>query len=211
MNLKCSNLSKNYNSKLIFKNLSFEISSPRTIAITGSNGSGKSTLIKILANLIKPSSGSFEFSVSEKIIPSENIYKFTGLIAPYLSLYDELTGYENLLLFYNLKTGINKPTAGKNEIINSYFEKLDLTKAKNELVKNYSSGMKQRLKFAFAIMNNPTVLLLDEPTSNLDSKGVSVFFEIINSLKNEKLIIIATNDDNEKSICDSNINIEDYK
>jgi len=78
-------------------------------------------------------------------------------------------------------------------------------------VKNYSSGMKQRLKFAFAIMNDPKVLLLDEPTSNLDSKGISVFFEIINSLKNDKLIIIATNDENEKSICDLNINIEDYK
>jgi len=71
---------------------------------------------------------------------SENVYKFTGLIAPYLSLYDELTGFENLLLFYNLKTGINKPNPHKTEIINSYFEKLELSDAKNEIVKNYSSG-----------------------------------------------------------------------
>lgn len=209
--LICDKISKDYDRKNVFKNVSFDLKTSQSLAITGKNGSGKSTLIKIIANIINPNSGSYKILHNNSALPQNKLYKLTGLIAPYLSLYDELTGYENLLFFYNLKTGVNKLNPQKKNIIDKYFEELNLSHAKDEQVKNYSSGMKQRLKFAFAIMNEPELLLLDEPTSNLDNEGRETFFSIIKNRKQNCLILIATNDDEEKSLCDASLNIEDYK
>lgn len=209
--LICDKISKDYDRKNVFKNVSFDLKTSQSLAITGKNGSGKSTLIKIIANIINPNSGSYKILRNGSEIPQNKLYKFTGLIAPYLSLYDELTGFENLIFFYNLKTGVNKLNPQKKDILNKYFEELNLSYAKNEQVKNYSSGMKQRLKFAFAIMNEPELLLLDEPASNLDNEGRDVFFNIIEKRKKDCLILIATNDEQEKDLCDASLNIEDYK
>ncbi|HEX2786750.1 MAG TPA: ABC transporter ATP-binding protein [Ignavibacteria bacterium] len=209
--LICDKISKDFDRKNVFKNVSFDLKTSQSLAITGKNGSGKSTLIKIIANFINPTSGSYKISQNGYGLPQNKLYKATGLIAPYLNLYDELTGYENLLFFYNLKTGVNKLNPQKKSIINKYLEELNLSNAKDEQVKNYSSGMRQRLKFAFAIMNDPELLLLDEPTSNLDNEGRDIFFNIIQNRKKNCLILLATNDDEEKKLCDASLNIEDYK
>lgn len=209
--LICDKISKDFDRKNVFKNVSFDLKTSQSLAITGKNGSGKSTLIKIIANFINPTSGSYIISRNGSGLPQNKLYKATGLIAPYLNLYDELTGYENLLFFYNLKTGINKLNPQKKSTINKYLDELNLSNAKDVQVKNYSSGMRQRLKFAFAIMNDPELLLLDEPTSNLDNEGRDIFFNIIQNRKKNCLILLATNDDEEKKLCDASLNIEDYK
>jgi heme exporter protein A len=209
--LICDKISKDYDRKNVFKNVSFDLKTSQSLAITGKNGSGKSTLIKIIANIINPNSGSYKILHNGSELPQNKLYKVTGLIAPYLNLYDELTGYENLLFFYNLKTGVNKLNPQKKSIIDKYFDELNLSHAKDEQVKNYSSGMRQRLKFAFAIMNDPELLLLDEPTGNLDHEGRDVFFNIIKKRKKDCLILLATNDEDEKNLCDACLNIEDYK
>jgi heme exporter protein A len=209
--LICDKISKDYDRKNVFKNVSFDLKTSQSLAITGKNGSGKSTLIKIIANIINPNSGSYKILHNDNEISQNKLYKVTGLIAPYLNLYDELTGYENLLFFYNLKTGVNKLNPQKKSIINKYFDELNLTNAKDEQVKNYSSGMRQRLKFAFAVMNDPELLLLDEPTSNLDNEGRDIFFKIIENRKKNCLILLATNDEQERKLCDASLNIEDYQ
>lgn len=206
--IKCEGLSKSYNRKIIFKNLSFSVSSGDSLSVTGKNGSGKSTLIKILANLIQPNSGNISIKADENIIQPENRYLKTGLLSPYLNLYDELTGLENLEFYFLLKTKTEKNVKEKVKL---FLEKTGLYERRNDLLKNYSSGMKQRLKLAFSIMNEPAILLLDEPRSNLDKAGIHIVEEIANEQKSKGILIIATNDEDDKLLCCETLNIEDYK
>lgn len=206
--INCNGLSKTYSGRTIFKNLSFKISSTQSLTVTGSNGSGKSTLIKVIANLINSSKGTITVSSDSTNISRDKWFQKTGLLSPYLNLYDELTGYENLDFFYRLKS------SGKDNLkdrIDFILHRVNLYEKKNELLKNYSSGMKQKLKLAFAVLHEPEILLLDEPRSNLDKAGVDMIYEISNEQKKKGILIIATNDEDDKELCDSILSIEDYK
>ncbi len=206
--INCDRLSKTYSGRTIFKNLSFKISSAQSLTVTGSNGSGKSTLIKVIANLINSSKGTITVSSDSSNIPRDKWFQKTGLLSPYLNLYDELTGFENLDFFYRLKS------AGKDNLkdrIDHLLNRVNLYEKRNELLKNYSSGMKQKLKLAFAVLHEPEILLLDEPRSNLDKAGVDMIYEISNEQKKKGILIIATNDEDDKELCDSILSIEDYK
>lgn len=199
--LTAVNLTKKFDRKIIFENISFELSAGSSLAITGKNGSGKSTLIKTLANVIEKSSGEINFYSDGSEVKKEHYYKHIGFVSPYLNLYDEFTGYENLKIISNIR-GIN----GDN--IDNVLKKVGLYDRRGDLLKIYSSGMKQRLKIAFSILHNPLILLLDEPTSNLDSEGVRIVDEIANDYKKDRILIIATNDENEKSLCESEVNLD---
>ena len=202
--LKAVNLTRKFDRRPIFKDVNFELTMGSATAITGRNGSGKSTLIKIIANLLIQSSGELNlFSGTEKI-KKENIYKYIGFVSPYLNLYDEFTGYENLKIISDIR-------GWGHENIDSALTRVGLIHRKNDLLKIYSSGMKQRLKIAFAILHNPKVLLLDEPTSNLDLDGISVVDDIANEYKKDRILIIATNDAHERSLCSNEINLNEIK
>lgn len=208
--INCNNLSKSFSGKIIFKNLSLKLSSKNSVTITGNNGSGKSTFIKVLANVIRPSAGSVEINENNLSLPKEEWYQKIGLLSPYLNLYDELTGFENLDFFLKLKTFQTDDKAA-TEKVNSLLKEVNLFDKRNETVKNYSSGMKQRLKLAFAILNDPEILFMDEPRSNLDQSGIDIMINVANRQKEKGILIIATNDAEDKLICDELINIEDYK
>jgi len=206
--LTCSNLEKKYFNKIIFTNLSLELLNTSSLAITGKNGTGKSTLIKILANLIKETKGNFSIAVNDQELIRENFYRYTGLMAPYLMLYDELTGYENLDFFSSLfQDNIENST----ERIKFLLEEVNLYHRRNDLVKNYSTGMKQRLKLAFSVLKDPLILLLDEPRTNLDTEGIDAVYKIAGKQKEKGILIIATNESDDTSLCEQKINIEDYK
>lgn len=202
--LKAVNLTRKFDRRPIFKDVNFELTMGSATAITGRNGSGKSTLIKIIANLLIQSSGELNlFSGTEKI-KKENIYKYIGFVSPYLNLYDEFTGYENLKIISDIR-------GWGHENIDTVLTCVGLIHRKNDLLKIYSSGMKQRLKIAFAILHNPKVLLLDEPTSNLDLDGISVVDDIAAEYKKDRILIIATNDAHERSLCSNEINLNEIK
>lgn len=199
--LSANNLSKKFNSKKIFSNVSFELKPGGSIAITGRNGSGKSTLVKIIAGLLGKSSGDVILTVDNERIKADLIHIHTGFVSPYLNLYDEFTGYENLKITADIRgTGHNN--------INDALKRVGLYDRRNDLLKIYSSGMKQRLKLAFGILHNPLLLILDEPTSNLDAEGVKVVDGIAEEYKKDRMLIIATNDEHERSLCKDNFNIE---
>lgn len=200
------NLSKSYSGKFLFKNLNFKISTSQSVSITGRNGSGKSTLTKIIANLIQPTSGSV--IISENGAPLENPFLKIGVLSPYVNMYEELTGFENLIFFYKLKTADKENASDK---VNFFLNKTGLFEKRNEFLKNYSSGMIQKIKIAFAIMTNPGILILDEPRTNLDAVGIELIYEISENQKQNGILIIATNEENDKKICDSTINVEDYR
>jgi len=211
--LSCENLEKRFSNKLIFKNLSFRLTNSSSLVITGRNGTGKSTLIKVISNLIRESNGKKWISINDKVIDIDQHYLNIGLIAPYINLYDELTGFENLEFFNKLKFNRNNNGEEENthDKLKYLLDKVNLYKRRNDLLKNYSSGMKQRLKLAFAILNDPLILLMDEPRTNLDEEGINVVYDIAEKQKEKGILIIATNENEDTKLCTESINIENYK
>lgn len=208
INLKCTDITKSFNGKIVFKNLNINLTESKSLVINGRNGSGKSTLLKVISHLIRLDKGKIELSINDKLISKEKYFSKIGFLSPYINLYDELTGLENLDLFYDLKVGQNN---NKAEEIKYLLEKVGLYKRRDDLIRNYSSGMKQRLKIAFAVINKPALLLMDEPRTNLDEEGISVVYKVAEEQKERGILILATNESDDNEICDSSLNIEEYK
>jgi heme exporter protein A len=199
--LQADNLTKSFDRKIILQNISFRLNGGESLAITGKNGSGKSTLIKILSNTLSLTSGEMNLQINDSKIKKVDYYKYTGVVSPYLNFYDEFTAYELIELTSRVR-GI-----GKDRIEES-LDKVGLYNRRNDLIRIFSSGMKQRLKFAFVLLHQPGILLLDEPMSNLDEEGVSNAERIIKEYGEKGIIIIATNSAHEKSLCTREVNLD---
>ncbi len=199
-------LNKRFGRRLIFNNLNFHLKENGVFGVTGANGSGKSTLVNILAYILSPSSGKVIHCNDGKRIISEHLHNYIGFVSPYLVLYDEFTAWENL----NYIAQIRGIKLNKNKVVDLLNQFL-LYNRRNDLVKTYSSGMKQRLKFIFALMHSPPLIILDEPTSNLDVLGKGFVYKIIEQESKHSIIIIASNDEEDLSYCSTSINLEDYK
>lgn len=206
--VKAEDLTKTFSGKSIFKKVNFSLSAGESAVITGRNGSGKSTLMKIVAGLLSPSSGSVKFISDNADIGEEFIRLRSGFLSPYLNLYDELTGMENLMLFSKLKD------PGRRDVSDELRELLlfvGLYERRNDQFRAYSSGMKQKLKIAFALLHEPELLLLDEPRSNLDKEGIEMIEKMAEAQKSRGILIIATNDEDDLKLCSQRISIEEYK
>ncbi len=197
--IRADSLSKRFNKTLLFKGLSFSIKTGNSLSLTGPNGSGKSTLMQILAYIQKPTRGSVTFFQNEKKLEENDINRYIGFTSPLLNPYEELTGYENI--YFVLR---NKKDEAK---ILPLMEEFLLIKHKDKSLKYYSSGMKQRLKFICAVINDPPILFFDEPGTNLDRKGKDLIYSYIESVKKEKIIVIATNEEEEIRLCREDIKI----
>jgi heme exporter protein A len=200
------NLSKLFGRRLVFRGINFVWEEKGVYGVSGPNGSGKSTLLKIVAGLITPSAGKMIHKNSSGVIIPENLYNHIGFVSPYLVLYEEFSALENLKIFAKIR-GINL-NEGK---VNDYLKKFLLDSRTNDLVKIYSSGMKQRLKFIFALMHSPDVLIFDEPTSNLDEEGKKVVYDIISEEGKIRIVIIASNEEKDLECCDDVLSLENYK
>ncbi len=196
-------LSKDFNRSAIFNDISFSLSTPASLSITGKNGAGKSTLLKILAGLLSPTRGFITYSVNRRQTGIEEFKRHIGFVSPYLNLYDEFTALENLQFLSRIRSS----TYHNNEKIKELLMLVGLWNRRDDVVSTFSSGMKQRLKYAFALLHNPAVLILDEPTSNLDDEGIEVIKQIIIEQKNENILIIATNNKEEANWCVQQIQI----
>jgi heme exporter protein A len=194
-------LSKDFNRRAIFKNISFTLSSPASLSITGKNGAGKSTLSKIIAGLISSTHGSLTYSIHGNQIGIEEFKHHIGFVSPYLNLYDEFTALENLQFLSRIRTA----TRQQNERIRELLTFVGLWDRRDDFVGTFSSGMKQRLKYAFALLHNPEVLILDEPTSNLDADGIEIIKNIVLEQQKTNILIIATNDKEEATWCTQQI------
>lgn len=201
-----SSLSKSFGRRLIFKDIGFSLEDSGIFGIAGPNGSGKSTLVKIIAGLISPSSGKIIHSFSGKEIIPERLHNHIGFISTYLILYEEFTAWENLTISSNIR-GVKF----SNEKVETLLNKFLIFNRRNDLVKTYSSGMKQRLKFIFALMHSPDVLILDEPTSNLDEEGKKVVYDIIQEEGKDRIVVIASNEEKDLNLCEQIIFLEEYK
>ena len=204
--LEVTRLTKYFCRRLIFNNLNFNFVNSGIYGISGPNGSGKSTLVKILAGIISANKGKVKHSFNGKEIIEENIHNHIGFVSPYLVLYEEFSAEENLLMFAKIR-GVEY----NKQRVDYLFEKFLLLKRKDDFVKTYSSGMKQRLKFIFALMHSPKLIILDEPTSNLDDEGKNSVYEIIREEAKENIVLIASNEKNDLELCSETIFLENYK
>jgi heme exporter protein A len=205
-NLLGENVTKTFGRRLVFKDLNFSYSKSGIWGIAGPNGSGKSTLVKIIAGIISPTRGKIRHSIDEKKIEDESLHNFIGFVSPYLVLYDEFTAEENLIYFSMIR-GINY----NKEKVDLLLSEFLLYERKNDLLKGFSSGMKQRMKFIFALMHSPKVIILDEPTSNLDATGKDSVYKLIKEQSTDSIIIVASNEENDLSLCREIIKLENYK
>jgi len=198
MKLVLENLSKSFPGRRVFQNISAQIEQGKNLVVTGPNGSGKTTLIKIICSLLPASSGKVIFQYNGNNYTGAEIQPYIGYTAPDLFLYDELTAVENLEFFASV-SNIKKPD------FKMLLDKYGLMGRGKDLVKSYSSGMKQRLKYILALMRNPQILLLDEPAVNLDEQGKRMVDEVIRDHKG--ITVIATNDKDELKYADYTINL----
>ena len=204
--IQSQNLAKLFGRRLIFKDINFNWTDKGIFGISGPNGSGKSTLVKIIAGLIAPSSGKIIHKNSGGEIIPEKLHNHIGFVSPYLVLYEEFSAWENLKIFAQIR-GVNF----NEEKVNYYLTQFLLENRRNDLVKTYSSGMKQRLKFIFALMHSPEVLIFDEPTSNLDEEGKKVVYNIIKAESENSIVIIASNEERDLELCQEKILLENFK
>ena len=204
--IQVKELKKTFGRRLIFDNINFSLTANTIFGITGANGSGKSTLIKIIAGINSPTSGEIIYKNDDKEIISEELHNYIGFVSPYLVLYDEFSAWENLNYFANIRdVPFNK------EKIEHLLNQFLLFNRKDDLLKTYSSGMKQRMKFIFALMHSPKIILLDEPTSNLDDEGKESVYRIIEKEGEQNIIIVASNEKSDLQFCKEKLRLEDFK
>jgi heme exporter protein A len=201
LQIYAQSLGKYFAEKKIFQYISFELNDGESLAISGPNGSGKTTLLRILCGLIRPSEGILTYRERETVLAWPEIYRQIGLVGPYLELYEELTARENLSFFARIR---NLPQAEAR--IGELMSRFLLAGREDDPVKEYSSGMRQRLKYVFALMAKPRILFLDEPTSNLDQQGIDTVYETMTEQKRDALLVLATNDPADLKYGDIHIN-----
>lgn len=196
---------KRYNREWIFRHLSFTFQPNTAYAITGPNGSGKSTLLQIVAGAVGASEGKITYNINGVAVPDADIYKHIAYAAPYLELVEEMTLSEFLAFHIQFKPFYSGIT------IEAAAGAVGLSKALNKQIVHFSSGMKQRLKLAQAFFSNTPVLLLDEPTSNLDAEGVAVYHSLVQQYTKERMVVVSSNDEGEYQFCTEGLRISDYK
>jgi heme exporter protein A len=205
ISLKVSGLKRVFNRRTVFSGVEFELAGRDSLAVTGRNGSGKSTLLKIVAGILAPSRGSIDLSLDSTPVSADWRYRYIGFVAPYLQLYDEFSAIENLEFFRKVRgLPADRPLA-------DLLTRFGLEDRKDDPLRTYSSGMKQRVKYAFALLHDPPLLLLDEPTSNLDSAGIEIVYRIIEEQKRRGIVIIATNNSEDFPHCERLFNLDSLR
>ena len=203
MQIKLTNTGKRFNREWIFRHFDHEFFSGKRYAITGSNGSGKSTLLQVISGSISHNEGKIEMILNGSPLLEENCFQYLSIAAPYLELIEEMTATEFLHFHSSFKPLTHS--------LESILALINLENAAQKQIRYYSSGMKQRLKLAQAFFCSAPVLLLDEPTTNLDAEGIALYQQLITEHTDQKLVIISSNDPQEYSFCDEVISIGDYK
>lgn len=190
--LKATALTRRFGFRRVFDRLDFECSTGDALCIAGPNGSGKSTLLRIISGLLAPTSGKVQLTREGMELDETAKRSATRLVSPEANLYDELSGIENLRFFCKVSGG-EFPREGSEAVL----DRVGLAGRGNDLYGAYSSGMKQRLKYAAALLSSPPVLLLDEPTANLDERGKEMVYSVMAEQRRHGLLIFATNEEDE--------------
>ena len=204
MNITLKNVGRRFNKEWIFKNIDFSFTDANKYAVLGPIGSGKSTLLSIVLGNLSTSEGEIAYH-NQGDIRVEEIYQYISFAAPYLDLVEEFTLQETINFHFQFKAYADGLDATK--VLNLR----GLEKSQDKALKHFSSGMKQRTKLALACCASTPILILDEPTSNLDEQGIAWYLKLIEQYAADKMIIVGSNQAHEYSFCEHQLNISDYK
>jgi ABC-type multidrug transport system ATPase subunit len=204
MKIELANIGKRFKKEWIFRKVNTSLENG-LFGLIGANGSGKSTLLKIIAQAELASEGLVSFQ-KERSIPAEEAYKYISFAAPYQNLPEQLTLKELLKLSLHFKPLLQQANT------NFFLEETYLTDSSEKYIHQFSSGMKQRLKLGLALLSDTPIVLLDEPCSNLDEKGVRFYQNLIEKHRNNRLIVVATNEkEKELPKPKATLNLSDFK
>lgn len=205
MQIILKNLGKKFGKEWIFKGIDKTFSEGHPSAIIGPNGSGKSTLMLIISGWALPSTGEVTYQLNNGEVKADEVYRYMDFIAPYTELVEELTLQEFLnfhFRFKQLQPGIT---------IEEVLYRIRLHEEADKYLRHFSSGMKQRLKLALGFYSDSPILLLDEPTTNLDDQNTRWYLKEIQEALKNKMVIIASNQREEYSFADTLFDIGNYK
>jgi len=206
MNIILDKAGKKFNTEWIFRDVSRTFEQGSATAILGKNGSGKSTLLQVIAGSLHATSGTVKYLHESREISPAGIFQFLSIVAPYQELIEEFTLYEMLRFHFSFKQPVQGYTISKLQ------EMLGFRNISQKPIKLFSSGMKQRVKIILALLSNTHLLLLDEPTSNLDQAGIDWYLNMVNQFRKDRVLIVCSNlQQQETSFCSEKLLIEDYK
>lgn len=204
MQIEATGLGKRYAREWIYRNLTHTFLSGSATAILGPNGAGKSTLLNTLSGQQLPTSGTLRYEYQGREVAVEDVPQLLAYAAPYLELIEELTLTE--LLHFHTRFKPLRPGLTPQRLIDLMY----LEKSRHKLVRDFSSGMKQRLKLALALYADTPLLLLDEPTTNLDRAGVAWYQEHIQATLAGRTVLVSSNVPEEYAFCTAKLNITDF-
>lgn len=206
MHISLSKISRKYNYEWIFRDVDFEFEQDNSYAILGSNGSGKSTLLQIISGHLHPSGGTLTYSHEGKNIAIDDFFRHVTFSGPYLELIEEFTLEEMLTFHSHFRKFRNKMD------VNAVMDATGLIRNRNKPIKYFSSGMKQRVRLAIALLTESEVVLLDEPAANLDRKAIEWYRNLVATNHTGRIIIVCSNSQSEEhDFCTQSIVIDDYK
>lgn len=204
MQIEAQNLSKRFVREWIFRGLTHTFQAGSATAILGPNGAGKSTLLNTLSGQLLPTEGAVTYQHQGRLVPVEDVPRLLAYCAPYLELVEELTLTE--LLTFHTRFKPLRPGLTIQQLIALMY----LENSRHKLVRDFSSGMKQRLKLALALYADAPLLLLDEPTTNLDRTGVAWYLEHVHATTPGRTVLVSSNVPEEYAFCQEQLNVTDF-
>lgn len=190
--LQIDHIGKTYGTRRVLQSVCADLKDGDTLVVTGRNGAGKSTLLRIIAGLLRPSQGQVHMWADGIAVHDAARRQVLGFVGADVHLYRELTAREHLRLLGRLR---NLPMGAVQSA--AALDQVGLGGRADEIVGGFSSGMQQRLRYALALLHRPRLLLLDEPTTNLDTAGIAIVDRIIKDAASDGIVILATNDPRE--------------
>lgn len=206
MEIRLSSIGKQFNREWIFRDLTCAFPSGSMAAIAGRNGSGKSTLLQVIAGSLAPTEGSVSYTDHAEVIPPELHFRHLTMVAPYMDLVEEFTLPEMIRFHFSFKRYLHQYNQ------KTLLDRLGFGTLPSKPIRNFSSGMKQRVKLALAFMSDVSVLLLDEPSMNLDQEGIDWYHRLLTDLRRDRTVVICSNLlQTEAAPAEIIIRVEDYK
>jgi ABC-type multidrug transport system ATPase subunit len=203
--IDASGLGKRFQRDWIFRGLTRAFCPGSATAVLGPNGAGKSTLLNTISGQLLPTEGSLTYSLAGQPVAVEDVPRHLAYAAPYLELLEELTLVE--LLHFHTRFKPLQPGCSSNDLVGIMY----LEKARHQLIREFSSGMKQRLKLGLALYAEAPLLLLDEPTTNLDATGVAWYQEHVRATRAGRTLLLSSNLPAEYDFCDEQLVVTDFQ
>ncbi|MEG0258414.1 MAG: ABC transporter ATP-binding protein [Lysinibacillus sp.] len=201
--IKVENISRKIKDKVIFQNISFNVEKGQCVGLVGHNGSGKTMIMKAVCGFIPIDAGEIYVN-NHKIISGKEFIKNAGILIESPSFFNYLSGLRNLEILANIQQKIT------SEQISHTLEQVGLLEAQSKKVNTYSLGMKQKLRIAQALMENPEILILDEPFNGLDRQSIQQLQTLLKEFQSKGATILLTTHDDRliSALCDTVYELE---